>query len=443
MGSVSTFSDMGGAVPSKVVVEGTVEPGYEPVRDTFTHNCQHGSEEHSQLCAYVDGKKVVDLWCRVNDQSTFNGDSFTNVYSNTKTVTAVVMAMAKDRGWLDYADKISKHWPEFGQKGKENITIADLLRHEAGMAEFKEPLELTDTLRESIKKNWVGDKLASMCPTWPTHGKREYHSLTQGYLANEIFRRIHPDKLTIGEFIDKELADKLNADIYIGCSKENFFVSEEVSFAWRATQGLKETMGLKTAQKLGIVEMAQNTVSTLAFLRDLKPDIRHTTLHDVNTEELRRAEMPSSNANCSARGLAVLGSAMANRGVHNGVRILGEPAWRAMHADPVDGHVLEAEVPFTQGGLARFPDKGYRRGYYGWYGFGGSMFTWSPELNIAFAYTCTLLLPFSNRKANMMQALVSKCAAQLRTKQSYEAGKSFSGFGSGSGSRSAPMELPA
>merc|ERR1719342_284842 len=262
---------MGGATHSKYIIEGSVEPGYEPVRDIFTHNCQHGSEEHSQLCAYVDGKRVVDLWCRINDQSTFNGDSFTCAYSNAKTVTAVVLAMAKDRGWLDYGDKISKHWPEFGQKGKENITIADLLRHEAGLAQLNEPFEALDILRENIKKNRVGETFENMTPSWPSQGKREYHNFTQGYLANEIFRRVHPDQLTVGEFLDKELANKLNADIYMGCSNEDFFISKEVSYLWRLRQATRETLGLKTGEKMGIVEMVRNTAYTRAFCRALKP----------------------------------------------------------------------------------------------------------------------------------------------------------------------------
>ena len=48
---------------------------------------------------------------------------------------------------MKYTDKISSYWPEFGQKGKEDITVADLLRHEAGLAQFDLPLNVEDTLR--------------------------------------------------------------------------------------------------------------------------------------------------------------------------------------------------------------------------------------------------------------------------------------------------------
>ena len=50
------------------------------------------------------------------------------------------------QGLMKYTEKISTYWPEFGQNGKEDITVADLLRHEAGLASFDLPLNVEDTL---------------------------------------------------------------------------------------------------------------------------------------------------------------------------------------------------------------------------------------------------------------------------------------------------------
>jgi len=47
---------------------------------------------------------------------------------------------------MKYTEKISSYWPEFGQSGKEDITVADLLRHEAGLAQFDLPINVEDTL---------------------------------------------------------------------------------------------------------------------------------------------------------------------------------------------------------------------------------------------------------------------------------------------------------
>ena len=44
---------------------------------------------------------------------------------------ALVVAMLVDRGLLSYDDLVTKHWPEFGKNGKEHVTVADVMRHEA------------------------------------------------------------------------------------------------------------------------------------------------------------------------------------------------------------------------------------------------------------------------------------------------------------------------
>ena len=38
-----------------------------------------------------------------------------------------------------------KHWPEFGkQAGKEEITVADVMRHECGLPQFDQQLDIQD-----------------------------------------------------------------------------------------------------------------------------------------------------------------------------------------------------------------------------------------------------------------------------------------------------------
>ena len=53
----------------------------------------------------------------------------------------------KLQGLMNYTEKISSYWPEFGQNGKENITVADLMRHECGLPVFyPKLLNVEDTL---------------------------------------------------------------------------------------------------------------------------------------------------------------------------------------------------------------------------------------------------------------------------------------------------------
>ena len=72
---------------------------------------------------------------------------------------------------------------------------------------------------------------------------------------------------------------------------------------------------------------------------------------------------------------------------------------------------------FTQGGVAKFEEDGSedgccgRNGFYGWMGFGGSVFQWHPELKIGFAYVPTLLnwVDLVNNKARLLQEEVVRC----------------------------------
>ena len=67
-----------------------------------------------------------------------------NMLSSTKMMAATVFAVAVDKGWLKYNDNVSKHWPEFAQNGKEHITIADVLRHDAGLNSFDSTISHVD-----------------------------------------------------------------------------------------------------------------------------------------------------------------------------------------------------------------------------------------------------------------------------------------------------------
>lgn len=63
--------------------------------------------------------------------SGYDAETLQIVYSSTKAITSAVMAQAVDRGLLNYDDKVALHWPEFAAAGKQDMTVADVLRHDA------------------------------------------------------------------------------------------------------------------------------------------------------------------------------------------------------------------------------------------------------------------------------------------------------------------------
>ena len=109
------------------------------------------------------------------------------------------MGMLYEKGLFKYEDSISQYWPEFGENGKSEIKICDVLRHESGLAYFSKPLaSFENAWTENIKKNQVGELIEQEEQHFPTEKdgikfKREYHSFSRGMIINELVRRLHPE----------------------------------------------------------------------------------------------------------------------------------------------------------------------------------------------------------------------------------------------------------
>merc|ERR1712241_182576 len=354
-----TALTMGQTSSHSRVVEGFVAPGFENVRKMFERNFNRGADESSQLCVYVGGEVVVDLWGSTT-LSSYTGDTLTTVFSSTKSITAIAMAALVDLGLINYSDKICQLWPEFAENGKGDVTIADLMRHEAGLANFDTPIEMEDTLRENIKKNSLGEVIARQKCVYPEGGKREYHAITRGWVANEIFRRVHPEGKTIGESVDEKIVRPLKADIYIGvpASREDDYApAHEIDLKKMIRESLKpaSTRGIA----LGFVDLMKTLNEFRKLVGSLKPTFKQYKDYNMkllgplyNIDVIRRGETSSANGNCSARGLAKLGAVMANQGTLAGLTLLSNKAWQALHSEATQATIFGVmSTNFTQGGI--------------------------------------------------------------------------------------------
>ena len=162
-----------------VTVHGQVAPGFEEVRKIFERNFAERGEVGAAVAAYWHGKKVVDLWGgrrTPNSAEPWNEDTMVVVNSTTKGMSALALALANARGWLDYDAPVARYWPEFAQNGKEAITVRQLLGHEAGLVLLDEPLSL-ERLRDLDD---VANLLARQKPAWPPGTRHGYHTMTLG-----------------------------------------------------------------------------------------------------------------------------------------------------------------------------------------------------------------------------------------------------------------------
>lgn len=418
-------------------IEGYVAPGFEAVKALYEHNMATLAERNTQMCVYVGETLVVDLWATAIDDASFSGDSLVNVFSSGKSLEAIALAMLVDRGLLDYNAKIVDYWPEFGANNKQDTSIADLMRHEGGLSAFDTSIEPTDMHPRQLKANALGSIIERQTQKFRAgpDSQREYHAITRGWIANEVFRRADPAARTMGEFLRDEVAAALDIDVFVGLREDELpRVSEVVMLgvAYQFLQGLiPKAFGRKielnlwqTATKLGRLLMGSRNRTNGGAPT---PIVGMKKLSIFDLPAVSQGEMPSAGAKCSARGLAKLAAVMANGGRLADVQLMGSYAHAALHAEPIERNMMTMNTTFSQGGLASFPRPaaGYsskleaglnqgREGYHGWMGLGGSIFQWNLEHKIGFAYVPTSLnvLDIVNERGKAYQAAVVDCISR-------------------------------
>lgn len=420
---------------NSLVIHGEVAPGFEPVKALFARNMQKYREENAQLCIYVGESRVVDLWASTSNDPSFDGDSLINVFSSGKSLESIAMASLVSRGLMNFNDRVADYWPAFANGGKGELLIADVMRHEAGLAALQVSVDPDDLLTSNIKQNRIGRVIEEQASRYREgdNSRREYHAITRGWIVNEIFRRIDPDKRTLGEFLQETLTGPLAADIIIGVPEarlDQIAKGVTVGPGYYFKESLKPNfMGRRVNDNL--IGLGRKIATVMPSMlkgtsRGAPPPFKDIPVTEAfNLPQVAMGETPSANAHCSARGLARLAAAMANGGNLAGAELVNETGWRAMHEAPVTRN-MGMTTSFTQGGVAKFDpcganasllDKAFydgREGYYGWMGMGGSIFQWHPGSKIGFAFVPTALhiMDFVNERGKAYQIEVARCLAR-------------------------------
>ena len=196
-----------------MTVSGFCESRFERVHEEFLRNFAERGEVGASACVTLEGEKVVDLWggeARVDTGAPWQEDTVSLVMSATKGATALCAHILASRGLLDLDAPVVKYWPEFGKAGKEKITVAMCLGHQAGLPAVRKRLP------EGAFYDWklMVDALADEEPFWEPGTRHGYHALTFGWLVGEIVRRVSGRSL--GTFFRDEVAEPLGLDFWIG-----------------------------------------------------------------------------------------------------------------------------------------------------------------------------------------------------------------------------------
>ena len=378
-------------------IQGYFDLKFEALRDAFAALFDEPQERGMALCVQVGGETVVDLWAGVADkegQQAWHSDTILNLFSCTKTFTAVTALQLVGEGKLELDAPVARYWPEFGAAGKDKITLRHLLSHQAGLPALREMLPA-----EALY-DWhaMTTALAAEQPWWPLGEGHGYAPITYGWLVGEVLRRV--EGRGPGESIVARTAKPLGLDFHVGLADEEF---DRVAIISRG----KGNFGDAAAQRLLKTMMSEPAaMSTRAFTNP--PSIMTST----NKPEWRRMQQPAANGHGNARSLA---------GFYSGL-LDGQLLESELLAELTREHAVGEDKTLltrTRFGLGCMLDQpevanatyGMGPRAFGHPGAGGSIGFADPERDVAFGFVTNNLGPFvlMDPRAQKLARLLADC----------------------------------
>jgi CubicO group peptidase (beta-lactamase class C family) len=355
-----------------------VSPGLDAVRDAFEENFVRRRELGGACCAFFNGEKVVDLWGGIRNTLTgepWEHDTMVIVFSATKGLAAMTLAVTHSRGWLDYEERVSTYWPEFAQHGKARITVRQLLAHQAGLYVLDQPV--TRALVSDLDR--LAIVLARQKPAWPPGERQAYHGITLGFYESELLRRIDPQHRGVGRFFQDEIAAPLGLDAFIRLPDH----IPNSRFATMARPSMVELF-YGFPLRLALDTFNRNSKISKALRGSELP-------HDESRVYARNLEVPSGGAVGTAHAIARAYSAFATGGRELGLRratiaLLAEPAVppaRGFYDECLRARGVQFSLGFMKSSVA-MPFGSSKA--FGSPGAGGAMGFADPATGIGYAY---------------------------------------------------------
>lgn len=360
-------------------IGGTCDPRFDAVRDAFVGNFDERDELGASVCVIVDDRTAVDLWGGSMDGAAtrpWEHDTLVNVFSIGKAMAATCAARLAGEGRLDPASRVADQWPEFAAAGKADITVAQLLSHQGGLPAVRA------VLPEGAMFDWgrMTSALAAQEPWWRPGTAVGYHVNTFGFLVGEVVRRV--TGRSMGTYFRDEIAGPLGADLHIGLAAAQDHRVAEMLF------------GLDAAP---VVDRASlDDAQLMEFHAYFNPS-GLSGAGVVNTRAWRAAEIPSTNAHGTARGVARVYQALVHGGSVDGIDIVSRRALDDAVTEQVAGEdlVLHRPARFGLGFQLTQPERplGPNPSAFGHFGAGGSLGFCDPDAGVAFGYVMNRMGP--------------------------------------------------
>jgi CubicO group peptidase (beta-lactamase class C family) len=348
-------------------IQGKCDERFKGVSDVLAANLDRGVDVGASVAVTVEGELVVDIWGGYADEDQrqpWERDTITNVWSTTKTMTALCALILADEGELDLNRAVSDYWPEFGAAGKRNVVLLrHLLGHTAGLPGWSAPMTIEDLYDWDKATSF----LAAQEPWWEPGTVSGYHAVTQGYLVGEVIRRVTGE--TVGTFLREQVAGPLDADFHIGLDENDF---------------------ARVSNVIPPPPMSEEAIAAASEVAIRVFGNPRLEAEPAWTEEWRRAEIPAANGHGNARSVAAIQAVMANGGEAGGKRFLSAAGVDRVLEEQADGLDLVLGMPIRFGmgyGLPSptVPISPSQKACF-WGGWGGSVVLVDMDQRMTFAY---------------------------------------------------------
>ena len=351
------------------------------LKPLFQENFEKLGELGAAVSVWQNGKAIVDLYGGFRDarrEDPWSKDTVVLVWSATKGIGSACVLHALQKHKINLDRRVAEFWPEFAQTGKDKITLAQLLSHQAGLCALDRRVDV-------LEYHAVIRALEAQKPLWPPGTAHGYHARTFGFLLDELVRRIAGK--TLSDYWQETFARPLNLDFWIGLpEKEN----SRVAVVYAARTGRPPEP--KNPQSGSDFYADLVTPGTLARKTFTSP-YGLNAISGMNTPAIRAQPIVSFGGIGNASALAKFYSMLATGGKSDGQAFFSAETLEWMSTTLTDGidQVFQIPTAFSAGFMK--DSRNAPRGMFGTAstsfghpGAGGSHAFCDPENRIAFAY---------------------------------------------------------
>ncbi len=302
----------------------------EPV---FQENFSRFGELGAAVSVWQYGEPILDLSGGYRDnrkEHLWTPNTMVLVWSATKGLGSACLLHALQENRIDISRRVVEFWPEFGANGKEDVTIANVMAHAAGLCALDTPADVLDYAA-------VISALEEQTPLWPPGTAHGYHARTFGFLIDELSRRITGKSIAV--YWRERFGEPLDLDFWIGLPNE---LNDRV-----ATTYAPKAVGTPKPAKFYRDLATPGTLQRRVF----NSPQGLNSVSAMNKPEIRAQPIVSFGGIGSATALARFYGVLANGGCHGSQRYFSEDTIALMSEPQHHGtdRVFEIPTAFSAG----------------------------------------------------------------------------------------------